>query len=99
MALERQMTEDEDSLSLQRASDSPLPTLCTPATWHAPNGQVYNQVDFILTSKRFTYSINKANTRSFPGADIGSDHGLVLTTFKLKLKTRRFTTALASDFT
>ena len=44
-----------------------------------------------MTPERFKSSINKANTGSFLGADIGSDHDLVLTTSKLKLKTKRFT--------
>ena len=61
------------------------------ATWHTPNGQVPNQIDFILTRQRFKSSINKANTRSFPVADIESDHDLELTTIKLKLKTKCFT--------
>ena len=96
MALERQTTEDGDPESSQRATDSPLPTLhpqklSRTATWHAPNGQVHNQIDFILTPRHFKSCINKANTRSFPGADIGSDHDLVLTTIKLKPKTKRFT--------
>ena len=69
------------------------------ATWHAPNGQVHNHIDFILTPQRFKSSINKANTRSFPGADADSDHDLVLTTIKLKLKTKRFTKSLAFDLT
>ena len=43
-----------------------------------------------MTSQRFKSSINKANTRSFPGADIGRDHDFVLTTIKLKLKNKRF---------
>ncbi|XP_076436542.1 uncharacterized protein LOC143276040 [Babylonia areolata] len=59
------------------------------ATWHSPNGQVHNQIDFILTPQCYKSSINKANTRTFPGADIGSDHDLVLATFKLKLKCKR----------
>ena len=58
-------------------------------TWHSPNGLVHNQIDFILTPQRFKSSINKANTRTFPGADIGSDHDLVLTTIKLKLKAKK----------
>ena len=53
--------------------------------------QVHNQKGFILTPQRFKSSIKEANTRSFPGADIGSDHDLVPTTIKLKLKTKRFT--------
>ena len=36
--------------------------------------------------KRFRSSVNIAKTRSFPGADIGSDHELVMMTFKLHLK-------------
>jgi len=60
-------------------------------TWHAPNGNVHNQIDFILAPQRYKSSINKANTRTFPGADIGSDHDLVLMTIKLKLKAQRTT--------
>ena len=62
--------------------------LSRTATWHAPNGQVRNQIDTILTPQCFKSSINKANTRSCPSVDIGSDHDLVLTTIKLKLKTK-----------
>ncbi|MGL4418375.1 MAG: reverse transcriptase domain-containing protein [Plesiomonas shigelloides] len=58
-------------------------------TWQAPGGLVQNQVDFILLPQRFKSSINKAQTRSFPGADIGSDHNLVLTSIKLKLTTSK----------
>ena len=36
-------------------------------------------------------SSNKANTRSVPGANIGRDHDLVLTTMKLTLMNKRFT--------
>ena len=61
------------------------------ATWHAPNGQVHNQMDFILTpQQRFKSSLNKANTRSFLGANAGSDHDLFFATIKLKLKTKHF---------
>ena len=55
-------------------------------TWHSPNGKTHNQIDFILVPKRFKSSINKPKTRTFPGADLGSDHDLVLLTSKLKLK-------------
>ena len=58
-------------------------------TWHAPNGKVHNRIDFILAPQRFKSSINKAKTRSFPGADIGSDHDLVMTTLKLKLRANK----------
>ena len=55
-------------------------------TWHSPNGEHHNQIDYIMVKKRFQTSINIAKTRSFPGADIGSDHDLVMMTFKLHLK-------------
>ena len=61
--------------------------LSRTATWHAPNGQVHNQIDFILTPQRFKSSINRAVTTSFPGAHNGS----VLSTIKLKLKIKCFT--------
>ena len=56
------------------------------ATWHSPNGKYHNQIDYIMVRKRFRSSVNIAKTRSFPGADIGSDHELVMMTFKLHLK-------------
>ena len=58
-------------------------------TWHSPNGQVHNQIDYILTPQRYKSSINRAKTRTYPGADIGSDHDLVLATIKLRLKCQR----------
>ena len=55
-------------------------------TWHSPNGQHHNQIDYILVRKRFPSGVNTARTRSFPGADIGSDHDLMMMTFRLRLK-------------
>ena len=63
--------------------------LSRTATWHSPDGKTHNQIDFILVPQRFKSSINKAKSRTFPGADIGSDHDLVLASFKLKLKSKR----------
>ena len=54
-------------------------------TWHSPNGKHHNQIDYIMIKRRFQTSVNIAKT-SFPGADIGSDHDLVMMTFKLHLK-------------
>ena len=65
--------------------------LSRTTTWHASDGQDHNQIDSILTTQRFKSSINKANTRSFPAVNVGSERDLVLTTIKLKLKTKRFT--------
>ena len=54
-------------------------------TWHSPNGS-HHQIDYILVKRRFRTSVNIARTRSFPGADINSDHELVMMTFRLHLK-------------
>ena len=54
-------------------------------TWHSPNGKHHNQIDYIMVKRHFQISVNIAKTRSFPGADIGSDHNLVMMTFKLHL--------------
>ena len=55
-------------------------------TWHSPNGQHLSQIDYILVRKRFRSGVNIARTRSFPGANIGSDHDLLMMTFHLRLK-------------
>ena len=49
------------------------------ATWHSPKRKHHNQIDCIMVRKRFRSSVNIAKTRSFPGADIGSEHGSNLT--------------------
>ena len=48
--------------------------------WHSPGGDYYHQIDYTMVKRRI------AKTRSFPGADIGSDHILVMMTFKLYLQ-------------
>ena len=48
------------------------------------NGQYQNQIDYILCSQRWRSSIQAAKTR--PGADCGSDNGLLIAKFRLKLK-------------
>ena len=53
-------------------------------TWTSPDGQHRNQIDYILCSQRWKSSIQSAKTR--PGADCGSDHELLITKFRLKLK-------------
>ena len=54
-------------------------------TWHGPNGAGH-QIDYIMMKKRFRAWINFARTRSFPGADVGSDHDLVMMTFRVHLR-------------
>ena len=53
-------------------------------TWHAPNGQSY-KIDFIMASNKLKSCTKIKGTRTFPGADVGSDHDLVMTTIKVKL--------------
>ena len=53
-------------------------------TWTTPDGQHQNQIDYILCSQRWRSSIQSTKTR--PGADCRSDHELLITKFRLKLK-------------
>ena len=50
----------------------------------SPDGQYWNQVDYILCSQRWRSSIQSAKTR--PGADCGSGHELVVAKFRFKLE-------------
>ena len=55
--------------------------------WLSPRlVQQHNQIDYILVRMRFRSGMNSARKRSFPGADIGSDHELLMMTFRLRLK-------------
>ena len=47
-------------------------------TWTSPDGQYWNQVDYILCSQIWRSSIRSA--------DCGSDHELLIAKFRLKLK-------------
>ena len=59
-------------------------------TWTSPDGQHQNQIDYILCSKRWRNSIQSTKTR--PGAYCGSEHELLSTKFRLKLKKEGKTT-------
>ena len=54
--------------------------------WQSPNGGYHNQLDYIMVRRRFRTSVNTTKTRRFQGADIGSDHDLVMMSFWLHLK-------------
>ncbi|MEM1223986.1 MAG: reverse transcriptase domain-containing protein, partial [Verrucomicrobiota bacterium] len=56
------------------------------ATWRSPNGQHKNQIDYILMRKRWKSSL--INSRSFwePSDRTLSDHAVLVTTFKLRLR-------------
>ena len=53
-------------------------------TWTAPNGRVRNQIDHVAVNGKFKRSV--WDTRSYRGADCGSDHNLVITTVRLRLR-------------
>ena len=53
-------------------------------TWTSPDGQYWNQIDYILCSQRWRSSTQSAKTR--PGAECGSNHELLSAKFRLKLK-------------
>ncbi|XP_028416570.1 craniofacial development protein 2-like [Dendronephthya gigantea] len=52
-------------------------------TWTAPNGKTRNQIDHVTMNGKFKRSVR--DTRSYRGADCGSDHNLVITTVRLCL--------------
>ena len=66
-------------------SKHPLPTT-QEKTLHMDitRGQHQNRIDYILCSQKWRSSIESTKTR--PGADCGSDHKLLITKFRLKLK-------------
>ena len=53
-------------------------------TWTAPNGRVRNQIDHVAVNGKFKRLVK--DTRSYRGADSGSDHNLVITTVRLRLR-------------
>ncbi|VDP74033.1 unnamed protein product [Schistosoma mattheei] len=54
------------------------------ATWISPNHTTENQIDHICINKKFRRTMEDVRTRR--GADIASDHYLVVANLKLKLK-------------
>jgi len=54
--------------------------------WYSVDGRTVNQIDHVLISNRFRSAItdNKAQR----GPDIGSDHNLLKTNFKKKLRVK-----------
>ena len=53
-------------------------------TWTSLDDQHWNQIDYILCSQRWRSYIQSTKRR--PGADCASDHELLITKFRLKLK-------------
>ena len=53
-------------------------------TWKSPGDISRNQIDYIMINQRFKNCVKQA--RTYPGADINSDHNPVTINFKVKLK-------------
>lgn len=53
-------------------------------TWISPGDLYRNQIDYILIQNRWRTSVT--NTITYPGADCGSDHQLLVATFKMRLR-------------
>ena len=52
-------------------------------TWTSPDGQYRNQIEHVAIRSQFNRSVQ--DTRVHRGADVGSDHNLVITKIKLML--------------
>ena len=52
-------------------------------TWESPNHRDRNQIDHIAINGRYRRSL--LDTRAMRGADVGSDHHLVIAKLRLKL--------------
>jgi hypothetical protein len=57
---------------------------CRIWTWLAPDGKHTNMIDMVLVEKRWKTTVR--NCRTYQGADIASDHSLVLCNVKMRLK-------------
>ena len=53
-------------------------------TWTSPDGKTKNQIDYIMINQKWKSSVK--NTRTFLGADCNSDHQLLVTHLKIRLK-------------
>ena len=53
--------------------------------WTSPVGQYQNRIDYIICSQRWRSSI-QSHTKKVTKDDCDSDHELLISTFKLKLK-------------
>lgn len=59
-------------------------------TWRSPDGVTANEIDYISINQRWRSALR--DVRVFRGADVGSDHHLLVATIKLKLKAMKMKT-------
>ena len=60
---------------------------CHKTTWVSPNNITENQTDHIAISRRFRRSL--LDVKNKRGADIGSDHHLMIANFRFKILATR----------
>jgi exonuclease III len=60
---------------------------CHKATWISPDHHTENQIDHVAVRRRWRASLQ--DVRAKRGADIGSDHHLVVAKLKMKLKAKK----------
>ena len=65
-------------------------------TWVSSDGRTKNQIDHTLVNRRFRTSV--LDTRSMRSADVASDHYLVRSTIRLKLKRAPVTKSTKKKF-
>ena len=53
-------------------------------TWISPDGKTRNQIDYIIIKRRWRTSITL--TKTYAGADCGSDHQLLVADIRSRLK-------------
>lgn len=53
-------------------------------TWRSPDGATHNEIDYVCIHRRWRSALR--DVRVFRGADVGSDHHLLVTSIRLKLK-------------
>lgn len=53
-------------------------------TWRSPGDRTYNQIDFILVDERWKSAVG--NVKTYPGADCGSDHQLLVMRMRIRYK-------------
>ena len=58
-------------------------------TWRSPGGSTANEIDYISIDKRWRSAI--LDVCVYRGADIGSDHHLLITSLRLRLKQKQIT--------
>ncbi|GFS23270.1 retrovirus-related Pol polyprotein from type-1 retrotransposable element R2 [Elysia marginata] len=65
-------------------------------TWTSPGDVTRNQIDYLAINSRFKNAVSKCKT--YPGADIGSDHAPVIMKINIKLKIPRRTSTKAAKY-